>query len=78
MTDFDDFDLDLKKVSSTSNGNAPDSVPTPPTSTWPCWLSTVTISLSVNHCESMGTPTTGMTKGCCKKGGNPDGIAKCV
>lgn len=75
MTDFNDFDLDLKKVSS----NGSDGPSTRWTSGAACWLTWNTIKLSYNYCESNQAPTTGMTRGCCRSaaGDQPDAIARC-
>lgn len=53
MGNFDDFDLDLKKVS-VSSGNTSASI------------SPITITLA-NKCQSVEVPTTGMTTACCAK-----------
>ena len=50
MSNFEDFDLDLKQVSTTTNTEL---------------LSTTTILQSLaNTCKSVDTPTTGMTNYC--------------
>lgn len=61
MSNFKDFDLDLKNVA--ADGTSPASV----TST-PCKVSKWTITQSLeNKCKSIEQPTTGMTSACCKK-----------
>lgn len=53
MSNFEDFDLDLKQVSTTTNTEL---------------LSTTTILQSLaTTCKSVDTPTTGMTNYCCTK-----------
>lgn len=68
MSNFDDFDLDLKRVASEDNGKARG------LTSEPCLISQVTIKLSelsIKNCKSFQNPTTGMTVGCCYKEAAP-------
>lgn len=62
MSNFEDFDLDLKKV---SLGGADNVSKASPLTNVVC----ATIKLTLNNkCQSVGSATTGMTVGCCAKG----------
>lgn len=70
MSNFQDFDLELKKV---AGGNRRDIDPTDIISEISKWLISKTVE---GECDSVDVPTGGATKPCCKKNINVD--PKCI